>query len=71
MTGPTWHNVADTAANRVPGESPGLYIYNSITNPGAYTVPNFPAGIMPQNIASTLQPDELADLVAFLLTQHE
>jgi mono/diheme cytochrome c family protein len=71
MTGPTWHNVADTAANRVPGESPGLYIYTSIANPGAFTVPNFPAGVMPQNISSTLKPDEFADLVAYLLTLHE
>jgi Cytochrome c len=71
MTGPTWHDLADTASNRVPGQSPGLYIYTSITNPGAFVVPNFPAGVMPQDISSTLKPDELADIIAFLLTQHE
>jgi mono/diheme cytochrome c family protein len=71
MTGPTWHNLGDTAANRIPGQSPGLYIYDSITNPGSFTVPGFPAGVMPQNIASTLKPDELADMVAYLLTLHE
>ena len=34
MTGPTWHNLADTATNRVAGESPSLYIHDSIVTPG-------------------------------------
>ncbi len=54
MAGPTWYHLADTAANRLPGESPALYIYESITNPGAYGVPNYPAGVMPAVYADTI-----------------
>lgn len=71
MTGPNWSGVADHAANRVPGESPALYIYTSITNPGAYTVPNFPSGVMPAVYAETIPAADLANLVAYLLTLHE
>ena len=71
MTGPTWSDLADHAANRVPGESPALYIYTSITNPGAYTVPNFPSGVMPSIYAETIQQEDLANLVAYLLTLHQ
>jgi cytochrome c2 len=55
MTGPSWHNVADHAANRQPGVSPANYLYTSITNPGAYVVPNFPGGVMPQIYARQSQ----------------
>ncbi len=71
MTGPTWHNVGDTAANRVPGESPGLYLYQSITDPNAYVVADHPANVMPQNYKDTLDTQSLADLISYLLAQHE
>lgn len=71
MAGPTWFHLADTAANRVPGESPGLYLYESIVNPNAYVVSGFPGGVMPQNYGDTMSQEQLADLVAFLLQQHE
>ena len=70
-TGPTWHNVADTAVNRRPGESPAFYIHESIVNPGAFVVNGFPANVMPQNFADTLSQSDLANLVAYLLEQHE
>ncbi|HXF62401.1 MAG TPA: c-type cytochrome, partial [Caldilineaceae bacterium] len=71
MTGPTWFHVGDTAANRQPGVSPANYLYTSITNPNAYVVPNYPAGVMPQNYQDTMSQEELADIIAFLLAQHE
>jgi cytochrome c551/c552 len=71
MTGPTWHNVADTATNRVAGESPALYIHDSIVNPGGFVVPNYPDGVMPRTFAETIPMEDLADLVAYLLTLHE
>ena len=71
MTGPTWHNVGNAAVGRVPGESPGYYLYDSITNPGSYTVANYPAGIMPATYVDTLSPTDLADLVAYLLAQTQ
>ncbi len=69
-TGPTWYNVADTAANRRPGESPALYLYTSIVDPSAYVVPNYPDNIMLKTFGETLSQQELADLVAYLLAQH-
>jgi mono/diheme cytochrome c family protein len=69
--GPSWVNLADHASNRVPGESPALYIHDSIVNPGAYVVPNFPNGVMPQDFGQRLSTEDLADLVAYLLTLHQ
>lgn len=70
MTGPTWHNVADTAVSRVPGESPAYYFYQSITNPNAFVVPNYPSNVMPANYADLLTAQELADVIDYLLQQH-
>lgn len=71
MTGPTWYHVGDTAVARVPDESPGLYIYRSIVAPNDFVVPNFQANLMPQTFAETLSTQELGDLIAFLLEQHQ
>ena len=71
MTGPTWYQVADHAANRIPGMSPANYLYTSIVEPGSYVVPNYPAGIMPAIYGETIPPEDLANLVAYLLAQHE
>lgn len=71
MTGPTWYNLGNTAVSRIPGESPALYLYESITNPGKFTVPNYPAGVMPATYAETLSPTDLTDLVAYLLAQTQ
>ncbi len=70
MTGPTWYHMGDTAVSRVAGESPALYLYNSIYNPGSYVVPNYPNNIMPANYSEQLSLEELADLVAYLLNQR-
>lgn len=70
MTGPTWHNVGDTAVNRVPGDSPALYIHDSIVNPNGFVVSGFPSGIMPQIYADTIPLEDLANMVAYLLAQH-
>jgi cytochrome c oxidase subunit 2 len=40
------------------------YAATSIKNPSAYTVPGFPAGVMPSY--SSLSDQQVADLVAFL-----
>jgi mono/diheme cytochrome c family protein len=44
------------------------YIRESIVNPNAYVVPNFPSGVMPQNFEQTLSADQLDALVAYLAT---
>ena len=71
MTGPTWHNLADTAANRAPGQSPASYIHESIVSPNAYIVPNYPSGVMPATYEEMISQEDLANLVAYLLAQHE
>ena len=71
MTGPTWFHVGDTVANRVPGESPALYLYNSIVSPNAFVNAGYPSGVMPQNYGDTLDDQALADLIAYLLSQRE
>jgi cytochrome c551/c552 len=71
LAGPSWYHVADTAAGRVPGESPALYLYESITDPSKYIVPGFQDGVMPQDFGQRLSTQDLADLVAYLLEQHQ
>lgn len=70
MTGPTWHNVGDVAVARVSGQSPAEYLHQSIVNPGAHQVPNYPANIMPATYADTLSTENLATLIAYLLAQN-
>jgi mono/diheme cytochrome c family protein len=41
------------------------YVSTSIKNPGAYVVPGFPDGVMP-NYGGQLEDQQVADLVAFL-----
>lgn len=71
MTGPSWYNLADTASGRLPGQSPANYIYTSIVEPNAYVAPDYPSGVMPQIYGETIPAEDLADLVAYLLTLHE
>lgn len=69
-TGPTWHNAGDHAVVRVAGESPALYLYESIVNPGAYVVEGYAANIMPANFKDQMTPQEIANMVAYLLQQN-
>jgi hypothetical protein len=55
LQGPTWSNMGDTAAARIPGLSPAEYIHRSIVEPNAYVVPNFPSGVMPPDFAQRRQ----------------
>ncbi len=71
MTGPTWYGVGNTAVSRVPGESPALYLYQSITDSGAFVAPGYPAGIMPAIYGDTLSEQQIADMVAYLLSQTQ
>jgi mono/diheme cytochrome c family protein len=64
---PTWHNLGNTAVNRVTGEGPANYLYNSIVNPTAYVVSGYTAGVMPAIYADVLTVQDQADIVAFIL----
>ena len=68
MAGPTWHNVAETAATRVEGESAPAYLYNSIVHPNDYVVEGYAPGVMIQTYGDTLSDQDLADIIGYLLT---
>lgn len=57
------------AETRVPGVSAEEYIHESIVNPDAYVVEGFYAGDMYQKWGEELSEQEIADLVAYLLTE--
>lgn len=65
--GPNMGNLAETAANRVAGLSAEEYVYQSITQPGAYVVESYVTGIMPANFTDTMSDEEIRGLVAWLL----
>lgn len=69
-TGPTWHNIGDTAVVRVAGESPAFYLYQSITAPNSHVVEGYPGNIMPQNFSETMSTQQIGDMVAYLLAQN-
>ena len=60
--------LATLAATRRPGYSAETYLYESIMNPSAYVAPGFQDGVMPQNFGELLTQQDLADLVAYLMT---
>lgn len=80
VIGPELTQIGTTAAERVkdPGYSGAAkdavgYLRESITAPNAYIAPNCPAGacfrdVMPQDFAQKLTTQQLADLVAYLVT---
>lgn len=71
MTGPTWHNAGNVAITRVEGMGPAAYLYSSIVAPNDSIVTDYQQGLMPQNYAESISADDLADLVAYLLSQQE
>jgi sulfur-oxidizing protein SoxX len=60
---------ATRAESRVPGLTAEEYIHESIVNPNAYVVEGFKEGDMYQNWAKELNEQQIADLVAYLLTE--
>ena len=66
--GPTWHDLVETAAARVPGQSAAGYLYTSIVQPNAYIAPGYQSNIMVQSYGQQLSEREIADIVRYLLT---
>ncbi|MFC1878848.1 cytochrome c [Chloroflexota bacterium] len=44
------------------------YLFESIALPNIYLVPNYPEGVMPNSYANTLTDQEMADLIAYLMS---
>lgn len=66
---PYTSGTATRAESRVPGLSAEEYIHESIVNPDAYVVEGYSAGDMYQFWADDLSEQQIADIVAYLLTQ--
>ena len=64
---PSWDGIAARAARRRPPLSAAAYIYESITDPSAYVVSGY-TDIMPKDFAKRLSDQQLADIIAYLLT---
>jgi mono/diheme cytochrome c family protein len=60
--------LATIAETRRSGYSAELYLYESIVEPNAYIVSSFGKDIMPAEFGRNLTDQELADLVAYLMT---
>lgn len=68
VVGPSQAGLAIRAETRVPGQSAEQYIRNSILHPNDYVVEGFVEGVMYQNFATDLTPEQIDDLVAYGLT---
>lgn len=81
LQGPAWlakdsedgKGIATHAVERIEAESytgkatsAEGYLYESITNPNAYVVQGFAPNLMPGVYGTTLSPQQLADLIAYL-----
>ena len=61
--------VAKVAGDRAAGETAEEYLYWSILRPGRYLVAGY-ANVMYGGYEDSLEPADLADLIAYLLTLH-
>lgn len=65
---PAFEGLGERAAQRVSGLSASAYIYDSIVHPTDYLVEGY-APAMPQDFGTRMTPEELADVVVYLLQQ--
>jgi len=74
--GPSLAGIATLAATREPGKTAEQYIRESIQQPNAFILPDDPKyqsngkSVMPEGLGNAMSPQDLADLMAFLLTQR-
>jgi nitric oxide reductase subunit C len=73
--GPDQTHLATNVAQRIAdpnykgkAKDVASYIRESIVEPSAYVVPNFPDHLMPPNFGQQLSAQDLNDLIAYLLT---
>jgi mono/diheme cytochrome c family protein len=70
LVGPSFYNVWDVAKTRVPDLGPKEYLYESIVNPNKYIVDGYQANIMNQTFSTQLNPQQMADILAWLERDH-
>jgi mono/diheme cytochrome c family protein len=68
VLGPSLAGIGMEAAWRVEEMSDEDYLRQSIMEPDVYVVEGFSHGLMPKALANVLSEQQIADLVAYLLT---
>ncbi|MCA9933726.1 MAG: c-type cytochrome [Ardenticatenaceae bacterium] len=71
LVGPSHYGLADYASDVVPEQTAEAYLWTSIVNPNAHLTDGFVADEMYGQYAANLTVQEIADLVAFMLTLHQ
>ena len=64
---PSWVGLSERAATERPPLPADAYIYESIVDPAAYLVEGY-NDVMPHDFATRMSQQELADVLAYLLT---
>lgn len=67
LVGPSMKGIATRAGSEVSGLAAEAYIKQSILEPNAHVVKDFPQGVM-QSYQKDLKEQELNDVIAYLLT---
>lgn len=68
LVGPSLSGVAARAATRDPNLTAAQYLRVSITHPNNHIVEGFNAGAMPSTFKDALTPEQIEDLVAYMMT---
>ncbi|MEZ4514300.1 MAG: c-type cytochrome [Chloroflexota bacterium] len=71
LVGPSLHNIAETAKDRIPGVIAANYIYLSIMEPNQHVMEGFEKDVMPLNYGTELTTEEITNLVSYLMTLTE
>ena len=66
--GPNMGNLAENAANRIPGMDARTYVHNSILDPNSFIVPGYQPNIMPQGLTDRMTQEEYDALVDWLIS---
>lgn len=71
LVGPSHYGLADRVAQMAPNQDAALYLWQSIVDPAAHVSEGFSASDMYGQYAIELTTQEVADLVAYMLTLRE
>lgn len=68
LVGPSVAGIASRAGDMVPGQSAEEYLRLAIIDPNAFMVPGYQSGSMYLEYGRELTPQEIEDLIAYMLT---
>lgn len=68
IVGPSLAHIGTRALYQEAGQSAAEFLHRSIVEPDADRAPDFALGVMPTTYSAQLTEEQIADLVAFLLS---